>query len=186
MHAEGVRRKVWTREEADKLTELFPDQRYELIEGELINMLGQSPPHAYVVALLSDLFLPAFPGRVRIRCPIVFPDPEGKYSEPEPDMVRTHIDDPTFFERHPGPEDIALVVEVADSSLNFDRSTKYRLYARTGIVEYWIVDVVRRRVFVCRSAEEDDYRSVTVFGAEEIISPVATPEFSLRVDQLFA
>jgi Uma2 family endonuclease len=75
---------------------------------------------------------------------------------------------------------------VADTSFGFDRSTKSRLYARTGIQEYWIVDVVRKRVVVCRLPEGDDYRSVTIFGAEESISPAAAPEFSLRVDRLFA
>ena len=106
-----VRRKLWTREEAARLTEMFPGERYELIEGELIDKIGQKPPHAYVIAVLTGLFGAVFPRRIRIQSSIALPDPEGQYSEPEPDVVLLHKDDPQFFTRHPGPEDIALLVE---------------------------------------------------------------------------
>ena len=183
--SEGVRRKIWTREEADLLTEIFPDQRYELIEGELIDAMGRTPGHAYVVALLNEVLGVAFPGRIRVRSPIELPHPDDEYSEPEPDLALLHKEDSQFFVRHPGPDGIALLVEVADTTFRFDRSTKYRLYARTGIQEYWIVDVANRRVVVCRSPQGDEYRSVTIFGLDETISPAAAPEFSLRVAQIF-
>src|SRR5262249_58593782 len=105
----------------------------ELIEGELINKMGQKPPHAYVIAVLNRLLGAAFPGRIRIQSSIALPDPDGQYSEPEPDVVLLYKDDPQFFTRHPGPKDIALLIEVADTTLGFDRSTKYRLYARAAI-----------------------------------------------------
>ena len=182
---DGVRRKVWTRDEAARLTEMFPGEHYELIEGELINKMGQKPAHPYIIAILSKLFTLVFAGRVRTQSSIALPHPDGEYSEPEPDLVLLHKEDSQFFVRHPGPDDIALLVEVADTTFRFDRSTKYRLYARTGIQEYWIVDVANRRVVVCRSPQGDEYRSVTIFGLDETISAAAAPEFSLRVAQIF-
>jgi Uma2 family endonuclease len=182
----GIRRKLWTRDEAARLAEIFPGERYELIEGELINKIGQNPPHAYVIAVLNKLLAAAFSGSVRVQSSIALPDPEGQYSEPEPDIVLLHRDDPEFFDRHPGPKDIALLIEVADTTFAFDRSTKYRLYARAGIQEYWIVDIPNRRAVVCRTPQGDDYRLVTIFGEQETISPACAPEFSLRISKMFS
>jgi Uma2 family endonuclease len=182
----GIRRKLWTRDEAARLAEMFPGERYELIEGELINKMGQNPPHAYVIAVLTKIFGAAFSGRIRVQSSITLPDPEGQYSEPEPDIVLLHTDDPEFFGRHPGPKDIALLIEVADTTFAFDRSTKYRLYARAGIQEYWIVDIPNRRAVVCRTPQGDDYRLVTIFSEQETISPASEPEFSLQISKMFA
>jgi Uma2 family endonuclease len=158
-------RKVWTREDAALLSELFPHERLELIEGDLITKMGQKPPHAYVVALLTQLLVAAFPERVRVQLAISVPDP---YSEPEPDLAVLQGTIREFMDRHPGPSDIALVIEVADTSLALDRNIKYRLYARAGIAEYWIIDIAGRRAIVCRRPDGDEYRSVVIYeGAEE-------------------
>jgi Uma2 family endonuclease len=176
--------KRWTREEAAKLTELFPDKRYELIEGELINKMGQKPPHAYVIAVLTKLLGSAFPGRIRVQSSISLPDPDGQYSEPEPDVVLLHRESPEFFKRHPGPQDIALLIEVADTSLASDRSVKYRLYARAGITEYWIIDIETRRTIVCRYPAADEYKSVTIVEAAETVSLLVAPDFALSLEHL--
>src|SRR5947209_13685712 len=184
--ATGIRRKLWTRNEAAKLADMFPGERYELIEGELINKMGQKPPHAYVIAVLTKILGAAFSGRIRIQSSITLPDPDGQYSEPEPDIVLLYSADPQFFTRHPGPDDIALLIEVADATFAFDRSTKYRLYARARIQEYWIIDIPNRRAVMCRSPQGDDYRSVTIFNEQDTIAPTSEPEFSLRVSELFS
>ena len=132
---------------------LAPGKRYELIEGELIDKMGQKPPHAYVITVLTKLLGAAFSGRVRIQSSINLPDPDGQYSEPEPDLVVLHNEDKEFFSRHPGPADIAVLIEVADTTFATDRSIKYRLYARAGISEYWIIDIPRQRAVVCRHPE---------------------------------
>jgi Uma2 family endonuclease len=133
-------RKLWTREEAEKLAEIFPGQRYELIEGELINKMGQKPPHAGLIRILMSMLEAAYPTRVRVQSSISVPDPEGTYSEPEPDVVLLRTADP-FLDRHPGPADIALLIEVSDTTLPLDRGTKAALYARCGIEEYWHIEV---------------------------------------------
>jgi Uma2 family endonuclease len=135
---------------------------------------------------LDDLFHGAFRRRVRVQMAITLPEPDGKYTQPEPDLVLLHRDDAELSSRHPGTEDIALVIEVSDTTLRLDRTTKYRLYARAGIQEYWIVDIPQKRVFVCRDPHGDEYHSVRIFSADETISPSAASEFSLRLEQIFA
>jgi Uma2 family endonuclease len=161
------RRKLWTRDEAAKLTALFPHERYELIEGELISKMGQNPPHALVIAVLNEILSKAFSGRVRIQSSISLPGPDGIYSEPEPDVVLLHGNVRQFSDKHPGPADIALLIEVSDTTFDLDRSVKYRLYARTGIAEYWIVDVSRRRTVVCKRPSGEEYNLVQIVSANE-------------------
>jgi Uma2 family endonuclease len=177
------RRKRWTREEAERLSELFPLERYELIAGELINTMGQNPLHAVLVAVLMDLFLKVFPGCVRVRSSIALPDPDGRYSEPEPDLAVLHADVREFGDRHPGPEDIALLVEVADTTLRTDRDVKGRLYARAAITEYWILDVQRRQTLVCRQPAGDQYENVEIVSWAEPLTPlIGWPGEPLRIE----
>jgi Uma2 family endonuclease len=103
-------RKLWTRDEVARLSEIFPDQKYELIEGELIDKMGQSPAHAYVIAVLGLIMLDAFRGKVRILSTITLPEPEGIRSDPEPDIAVVRKESTEFFYRHPGPKDIALLI----------------------------------------------------------------------------
>jgi hypothetical protein len=91
----------WTREEAERLTEMFPDQRFELIEGELINKMGQNPPHAYVIAVLTRLLGTAFAGKLRIQMSIDLPAPDNVHSAPEPDVVLLYA--PIEGIRQPSP-----------------------------------------------------------------------------------
>lgn len=182
-------RKLWTREEVARLlkTGVFDGQRYELIEGELINKMGQNPPHAHVIRLLNDLLAKTFGGsRVQIQLPIHLPGPEGYRTEPEPDVVLLHRNDPVFSSRHPGPSDIALLIEVSDTSLAADRQVKYRIYARAGISEYWILDIQNRRTFVCRQPEQDEYRSVRIVASNEELTALAAPGLSFTLDSLLS
>jgi Uma2 family endonuclease len=181
--AEHPRRKVWTRDEVARLTDLFAGQRYELIEGDLINKVGQAPPHAYVVALLNTLFAGTFHGRVRVQLPITLPDPQGITSEPEPDIVVLHQGIPSseFLHRHPSPSELSLLIEVADATYQMDRETKARLYARSGIELYWIIDIPQRRVIVLQGSG-DEYKSATIYTAGE---GIAFEGFSIPVDSLF-
>jgi Uma2 family endonuclease len=77
-----------------------------------------------------------------------------------------------FADHHPGPGDVALLIEVSDTTFHMDREIKYRLYARAGIAEYWIVDITSRRTIVCREPAGDEYKSVTIRdGSEQVTSP---------------
>lgn len=179
-----VHRKLWTREEAAKLTEMFAGQRYELIEGELIDKMGQKPPHAYTITLLTEMLTAAFPGRVRIQLSIALPDPEGTRSEPEPDVVVLHTKSDEFSRRHPGPSDIALLIEVSDTTFPMDREIKARLYSRSGIEEYWIVDIQQRRIMVFRNPGPEEYKSVQIYEAHEEVA-ASSSSFKLSTGSLF-
>src|SRR3954453_22989796 len=80
-------RRRFTVEEAYRLMDQFPDERWELIEGEIISKMGQKPQHAYVLQVLTRMLSAVFPGRVRIQSSITLPGPGGLYTEPEPDVV---------------------------------------------------------------------------------------------------
>jgi Uma2 family endonuclease len=176
-------RKVWTREDAAKLSDMFPGQRYELIEGDLINKMGQKPPHAYVIAVLTSILSLAFPHRVRIQSPIVLPEPEGVWSEPEPDVVLLRKDCSEFFHYHPNPQEITLLIEVSDTTFQIDRETKARLYSRCAIELYWIVDIQLRRILIFGTPGVEEYKSVTIYERHEYVTLPDGPRF--LVDTLF-
>lgn len=121
--------------EAGVLTE---DDRVELLEGRIVTKMNHNPQHDGTVQLVDEAISDRLPRgyKVRIQSSVTTSD-----SEPEPDVavVRGAIRD--FLSRHPGPSDLALVVEVAETSLRRDRA-KRRLYARAGIAVYWIVNLV--------------------------------------------
>lgn len=180
------RRKRWTRQECAKLSELgFLPGRYELINGEIIEKMGQNTPHSYVIVRLLTLLSALFGGDfLRSQLPVIIPGEAGKTNEPEPDVAVTVQPIAAFLNNHPRPEELLLVVEVADSSLNFDLHTKALLYASAGVHEYWVVDVVGRRLHVHRNPAPDGYHSTTIHTEPETVSLHLRPEASVHIADL--
>ena len=118
--------------------------RVELINGEIITMSPINSPHGGMVNRLTRLFFKLLNDQVTIT--VQNPITLDNYSEPEPDLVIAKFDEDDYEKKHPQPADILLVIEVADSTLEKDRSTKCPLYAKTGIEEYWIVDLVNKKM----------------------------------------
>jgi Uma2 family endonuclease len=114
------------------------EDRVELLDGYLVTKMGQNSPHSSTVDRLDEDFKRSVPvgWRVRVQLPITL-----SASEPEPDGVIVRGDRRTFDGRHPLAAEVALVVEVADSSLRLDREVKGPIYARAGIPTYWIVNL---------------------------------------------
>src|SRR2546425_3214062 len=142
-----VRSRRWTRAEYDRLIGLgvlHEDERVELVGGDLVCKEPQAARHASAVLLVVEALRRSFgPGwQVRVQMPIAF----GDDSEPEPDVAVVRGGPGDFFDDH--PSEAALVVEVALSSLDFDRGPKASLYARGRVPDYWIVDVDGRRLEV--------------------------------------
>ncbi|HZR98511.1 MAG TPA: Uma2 family endonuclease [Chloroflexota bacterium] len=142
-----VQPRRWTREEYERLGEtgvLGPEERVELIDGEIIEVPPQLSRHATGVCLISDalraLFRTGF--TVRTQLPLGL----GDYSEPEPDVAVVRGTPRDFTEAH--PTTAVLVVEVSDTTLSYDRDTKGSLYAAAGIPEYWILNLVDRQLEV--------------------------------------
>jgi Uma2 family endonuclease len=177
-------RKRWTRSECAVLetVRLLDRQHLELIDGELISKMGKNRPHSIALSLLYAWILKTFGDRfVHQEAPIDVAPEDNPTNEPEPDIVVLKRDIACFRSANPGPEDVSLVVEVADTTLSFDLTTKARLYARAGIVEYWVLDVGGRRLIAHRNPEAGSYTSITAYSETEPVSPLAAPQAGLRV-----
>ena len=176
----------WTVEECSRLAEEGRlTGRYEVIDGEIITKMGQKPPHSITIVLLVDWLISLFGARcVRAQIPITLADPLGVYSEPEPDVAVSREPITAYRLRHPGPEDVLLVVEVADSSIRTDLIAKSRLYASAGISEYWVLDVNDRLLHVHRMPVDGAYSQITVHTEIESIATAVRPEAGIAVADL--
>ena len=155
------------------------DDRIELIEGEILEMSPIGSHHAARVARLQQRFGRVLAGRVLVwtQNPIRLDD----RSEPQPDLVLLEPRDDFYESALPGPEKVVLVVEIADSSAEYDRQIKAPLYGRSGIPEYWLVDLIRRVITVYREPSRDGYQAVRVAQPGEQISPSAFSDVQLDV-----
>lgn len=161
---------------------LAEDDRVELIDGEIIEMAPIGSRHAACVKRLNALFSRYIGDRAVIG--IQDPVRLGDYSEPQPDLVLLRPRPDYYAGGHPGPEDILLLVEVAESSGEYDRQVKLPLYARHGVREVWLVDLAGEAVEVYREPGPAGYRVVRRAGRGETVSPGARPDLALAVDDI--
>jgi Uma2 family endonuclease len=161
---------------------LSEDDRVELIEGVLIQMPPIRSAHAGGVDRLTMWLAPALRGRciVRVQSPIRL----GPYSEPQPDLALLRPREDFDAASHPGPADVLLVIEVAESSADYDRTHKLPLYGRAGIPEAWVVDLAREEVVVGRDPSPEGYRTLQVARRGETLTPLAFPDLILSVDEI--
>jgi Uma2 family endonuclease len=138
---------------------LGEDERVELLEGQLVDMSPIGPRHALAVDALNELLVPAVAGQamVRIQNPITL----DSGSEPQPDVTVVRRPWSGHPGTHPGPGDVLLLIEVADTSLELDLGAKREIYARAGIKEFWIVDLTTDTILIHRDPGGDRYLSVT-------------------------
>lgn len=135
-----IPRKVWTRAEVDRLS--WNGLSLELIDEELIDRMGKRPPHVYWKTVLRDWLTEQFGSAyVRSEDPIDVAPADNPTSEPEPDLIVTYQSIQITRGVNPKPEGLRLVVEVSDTTFDYDRTVKATIYARAGIREYWIVDI---------------------------------------------
>lgn len=181
-------RRRWTRKEYDRLGELGvfrPGEPVELIGGELIVSEPIGSPHATAVGLTADALRVAFGAGwvVRVQAPVAL----DEESEPEPDVVVVPGQHRDYRDAH--PSHAAVIVEVADWSLAFDRGEKASAYARAGVRDYWIVNLVDRALEIHREPVPDAsaprgwrYAAVDVLSPGTAVSPLARPQASIAVD----
>ena len=158
-------------------------QRVEFIRGEIREMTPIGIGHAAVVDRLSRWSLENLPAQrawVRIQGTLRVP---ALKSAPEPDVIWLAPND--YFQRHPEPEDVLLLIEVAESSLAEDTGEKAQLYAETGIADYWVVNLVDDCIEVFRKPQSSGYQSREVHRGEEELRPLAFPDVTLRPSALF-
>ena len=179
----------WTRAEYDRLVDLgvLHGEPVELIGGQLVVAEPQGSYHATAIGAVDDALRAALPPGwvVRAQMPVALDDE----SEPEPDVAVVPCERADYRADHPARP--ALVVEVAESSLAFDRQDKGSLYARGGVHDYWIVNLVERVLEVYRDPGPDPtapygwrYRAVERLGPAAVVSPLALPSVRLAVSDL--
>lgn len=164
---------------------LGEDDRVELIDGELIDMAPIGQDHIASVNGLTSVLVMARGDRAIVS--VQNPARLDRFSEPQPDVTlfRPRADNYRTG-APPGPADILLLVEVADSSLRYDRAVKLPLYARAGIGEVWIVDLHRRVVDVHRTPDANAYTTIETHGPESTVTLALAPEIVVPLHRVFA
>jgi Uma2 family endonuclease len=190
MSAPSVRTRRWSRVEYEQLVEkgfFQPGERLELVDGELLVREPQGSRHATGITLVEQALRAAFGSGwlVRVQMPVAL----DERSEPEPDVSVVPGSPREYRNAH--PERPVLVVEVAEASLQFDRGQKASLYARAGLTDFWIVNLVEGVLVVCRqpgrSAEAVaawGYQSIRALGPAEFVSPLSAPAARILVADL--
>ena len=161
---------------------LSPHERVELIRGEIVNMTPIGPRHGAVVdrtvqtimRLMGDTAIVRAQGTVAL----------DRLSAPQPDIAVLRKRDDFYAGQNPGPADILLLVEVAESSLEYDRTVKAALYAIAGIREYWVADLQNGRVLCYTAPGQDAYRVIRELHSGDRIAPHLLPELVLPVEAL--
>lgn len=182
------KRKRWTRAECKALesTGLWNNEKLELIEGDLISKMSKNRPHVTVMMSVMEWLAAVFGLRhLTPEAPIDVSPEDNPTSEPQPDLVVIANPYPAYASANPGPSDVRLLVEISDTTLAFDLGIKARLYARAGIAEYWVVDVVGRRIVVHRDPRDGFYQAVTSHHVGQSIEPLSAPGKFFSVDDAF-
>ena len=159
-------------------------KRVELIRGEMLDMSPIGSPHSEIVDRITAWSFKAVADlqiRVRVQNPVRIP---ANDSEPEPDVVWVAAGN--YAQRHPQPEEVLLLIEVAENSLAFDRRTKLAVYAEAGIAEYWIVNLLDEQIETHREPVGLQYRRKSIYRGNDAVSPNAMPSASLVPAQLFS
>ncbi|MFB2980585.1 Uma2 family endonuclease [Microseira sp. BLCC-F43] len=184
MSVQLLRRK-FTVEQYQKMVEsgiIAEGERVELIRGEIIEMTPIGRRHAAGVNRLVRLFTQLLGDRAILspQNPVELDD----NSEPQPDIALLHPR-PDFYEAgHPQPQDIFLLVEVADSTVETDREVKIPLYAEQSIVEVWLVDINAQCVEVYRNPTPTGYQSIQKFQRGQNLAIQAFPDINITIDQI--
>ncbi len=159
-----------------------PGARVELIEGQIVDMMPIGPFHSGTVNRLTRLLTRLSRGRwlVSVQNPIRL----SEHSEPQPDLALLRPVDDDYTSRHPGAEDVFWLVEVADSTLEFDRTEKLPIYARAGIPEIWLLNLMEEALEIFREPAFTGYASHLVLRPGDEVRPSAFPDTALNVSEL--
>ena len=162
---------------------LAPDARVELIDGDIIDMAPPGSLHADTVDHLNELLGRSVGDKavVRIQNPVRL----SELSEPQPDLSLLRRRDVRYRQNHPGPADVLLVVEIADTSLRFDRDTKVALYAVHAIPEMWLVDLRSRRLIRHRAPQQGSYTLVDEPDLGAPLEIAELPGIAVELQRLF-
>jgi len=161
---------------------LKPDARVELLDGQIIDMSPIGPFHGGVTKKLNQFFNSVCRNRwiMAVQDPVHLDD----HSEPQPDLMLLKPSADFYRKRHPRPDDVFLLIEVSDTSLATDRDDKLPAYARAGIKEVWIVNLIDRTIEVYREPNFTGYSKKSVLRPGDKASPMAFPDVTVDVGEL--
>ena len=180
-----VTKKRFTVDEYYRMAEagiLKPEDRVELIDGEIIQMSPIGNEHAGCVNRVTDFFTNLFRGKaiVTIQNPVRL----NKYNEPQPDLVLAKPRADYYASKHPTVEDVFLLLEVADTTLRKDRNVKLPIYAELGIPEVWIEDLQHDEILIFRNPSGQRYSTSLTLRRGNSLSVSAFPDIIFKVEDL--
>jgi len=160
-----------------------PEQHLQLINGEITEMSPIGHKHSGHLNYLVHFFRQYLIDEtvLSIQNPIQLND----FSEPEPDLMLLKAEANFYKNRHPNAEDVLLLIEVSDSTLQFDRTKKLALYAKHGINDYWIVNLNEKCLEVYRQPKDDNYQQQQILFAGKSIQPLEFTDISLQITDIF-
>ncbi|HMS42065.1 MAG TPA: Uma2 family endonuclease [Pyrinomonadaceae bacterium] len=172
-------------EDFRRMTEagILPEESgWEIIDGYLIDKMSIGSKHASIVRRLSKLLERKFGDTTQIsgQNPVYL----DEFNEPEPDIALLKPRDDFYEESHPTPKDVLLLIEVSNSTIEFDRDIKKTLYAEAGIVEYWIVNLPDETVEVYSQLKNGNYHLVRIIEKGEMIESNAVEKLKLTVEEI--
>jgi Uma2 family endonuclease len=181
---EAIQQHSITVEEFGRMAEsgVFGDRRIELINGRLIDVPPQGPPHAGTVSACVFKIQTALGRRAVVRPQLSLP--VGADSQPEPDAAIVRWSDSFYRDRHPSAEETFAVVEVSHTTLTFDRDVKRQLYGAGRIPEYWIIDIVHETIEMYRQPHDLGYAWKKKVGHGDSVAFEAFPDVVFSVDEL--
>lgn len=179
----GVR--LWTVEDYHRMAAagiLHPEERVELIEGQIVRMAAKGTPHSAAITRIARVLANDWGEQVLLRTqePVRLND----YSELEPDVAVVQVNPLDYADHHPTPEEIYLLIEVADTSLSRDCETKARIYAQAGITDYWVLDITNRQLLIFREPSQNGYQSELVLAEDTSISPLSFPTLNVAIQEI--
>jgi len=175
-----IARRRFTVEQYERMVEagvIRPEERVELLDGEVVEMAPIGPPHSSRVDRCSTYLWRTLGADVIIR--VQSPLHLSELSMPEPDVTVLRARDDFYAARHPTTADVLLLVEVGDTSARFDREVKLPLYAAAAVVEVWLLDVKARTISVCTDPQQGAYRSIVQSGPGDVLRPTALPNATI-------
>ncbi|MCD6255854.1 MAG: Uma2 family endonuclease [Deltaproteobacteria bacterium] len=161
---------------------LSEDDRVELINGEIIEMTPVGAKHASCINKLAFLFNLKLQGKalVSVQNPLHI----DEYNEPQPDIMLLRYKENFYSDRHPIPQDVFLLIEVAESSIDYDRKVKLPLYVKAGISEVWIINLNENCIEIYRDPSKDEYQTQIKLKGEQRFSPISFPKVTLSVTEI--
>jgi Uma2 family endonuclease len=180
-----IQRRLFTVSEYNKMAEagILPERGVELINGEIINMSPIGSKHAVIVNKLN-WFLNRTLGDglfVQVQNPII----AGDLSEPEPDLALVRFWPGYYTDRLPNGADVALVIEVAETTFSYDTKVKRDLYAAAGVPEYWVIDLNKEKVHAYWNTQDNKYQNSKVYKKGETLSAQGI-DLAIEMDWLWS